>query len=416
MEDVQDYLFYKPNTHGVSALVCKCLFNSLRAVRDQRSPSDVYRQILVVSFLPFERKLLADLTADALPEKLRDDAKSPGPIDLVWYRLFYRWSWASAVLRQILAELDPNALEMEHEGDQKRAWEMCLKILRTKNTRIISDRRYYRTEQFIRDNRAFLLHIGRLDRTEIAVQPPEEDLYLWRMLGYLFVENSHVMKYWPGFQSLSQGFSRSSFATKVAGECLHVTYEDLDGQPVEHFKEVVFKERVGNNTRQESYYLPHFAISQSWTFLDEKDVASEASTSENTAAGGTSGSEVAINVIIDANDVWDVWSFVRLFRLHLRSVSPVTTAFSWEEFTASTAFSEHWEAKMFRRFDESRNEVGYFPKKSEMKSEVSSTRRASQGVTPLSPRKDRSNVPQNPTYRKVLPTFLLHPGNMSSFD
>lgn len=201
-----DSLFFKTGTHNISNIAYRCLLYSLHALQNQRSLSITHGQILVLRFLDFERSLLTALFKDALPETLQQVAQRPGPHDQIWCRLFYRWSWSSCVLRQILAELNSNTMELAHEGDQTRAWETCLKFLRTRNTRVDSDRRYYRTEQLIRDNEAFILKIGTLDQWQIAVEPHSEDLVLWRMLGLLYAKNFGIMKHWSGFQAISTAF------------------------------------------------------------------------------------------------------------------------------------------------------------------------------------------------------------------
>jgi hypothetical protein len=362
---VEDLLFCKPSTFQISGLVFKTQLNSMIAISKGQLPSDFYTQSLILRFLPFERKLLLELFQNALPAETRKDAESPGPIDNVWCRIFYRWSWASAVLRQILAELDPQQLEVEHEGDQGRAWETCLKGLRTINTRVLSDRRYYRTQQLVRDNEAFTAKIGTLNQIQIAVQPAEADQPLWRMLAFVFVENIEAMRDWNGFGCLSKSFETSGFAMKPKDARLPVIEDDV--VPTERIKELVISDIVNGQEVKVAIPMLSSALTRRWTpqdkGKDQEHISSPANIDPTT--------EAATNVLVDVNDVWDVWSFGRLYSLQCKGVEKDRSDFHWNELLESKCFSDHWEEKSFTRSDEKQDILGYFPKRVQVQNTVS---------------------------------------------
>jgi hypothetical protein len=100
----------------INTLYLKCLLSGYKCFPE---PDAKYRHHLTVQLQPFKKKLLDDACREYLEPEDVGPANLTGPLDQLACFIFFRWSWASDVLRYILAELGPRILLKIHEGSSE---------------------------------------------------------------------------------------------------------------------------------------------------------------------------------------------------------------------------------------------------------------------------------------------------------
>jgi hypothetical protein len=298
----------------ISDLVYQCLLDGLgRGV--SQGLRQKYPYVLVLRFLPFERELLHRLFEDIIPVGLREEAKTPCSTDIRPILLFFRWSWASDVLRQILTEFDPTNSFGAPQGIQAGEWtqsgrfEMFKTFLRTRFHDFGHDSRHSRTEQLLNDNQEFVSRIAQIDWTAITVQPHQDDALLWRTLAILFRENVTTLRNWPGFRNVVRSLEESEIR----------------------------------------------AWDQSKDNIDDYSPSFE----ESGMSEGSDEIETIVDQVRDTDEAWDVWTLCRAMR---QQTNGSTTESLIDEFVVSNAFLKHWK-RVEISIDEENCFIGFLPRK-----------------------------------------------------
>ncbi|RSL88329.1 hypothetical protein CEP52_015260 [Fusarium oligoseptatum] len=317
---ITDFFLWRVSTPTVSRQVLKCLVSSLEAARDGEDIRDKFQHVLVLRLVPFERRLLTSILELVTPD-VRAAAMTPSvPLDVLATHMFFKWSWTSAVLRQIHVEFESDVLQNMHGGKQTAAFDMVKEMLRSRHTRVASDRRYYRTEQLVQDNQDFISQLGEINADHINVAPHAEDLVLWRMVALLLVRNLDLMREWKGFRTIVGLYSRSKSLQQGLGSQYELATESddlLNPLLATTFAETLYQE-LG----------VHQAVFNS-------DPSAFPEVDGNPQLGElvrSAKSTLAVDLMTETVDVWDVWIFERLFRLHLSGTQHPPLNFPTEDF------------------------------------------------------------------------------------
>jgi len=289
----------------------------------------------------------------------------PAGIDVIIVRLFYAWSWASAVQRQILADFEEHELQSEHGGNKSHALEMFLTLLLTRYDELGLDRRSKRTEQLISDNSHLFAAPDNIDLALVTVEPHPDDLDTWRHLALLFREYYEDMSSWPCFKAIADSLSG-----------IFRQYSDIDDEEKEEESEIEFplvqdldEENLVNAMKAESSLFDATPSSD----IEAMDV--DSSTPEDSdviepshslnAKDSTNGSRrprrlleygghlnskererriteyvnKQVDQILDACNVWDVWVLYRMMALMMRKRR---SSYPFNEFFDSAAVTKHW--------------------------------------------------------------------------
>ncbi|RSL66752.1 hypothetical protein CEP54_003552 [Fusarium duplospermum] len=348
---ITDFFLWRVSTPTASRQVLKCLLSALEAARDGEDIRDKFRHVLVLRLVPFERHLLTSILELVPPDVRAAAMTSSVPLDLLATHIFFKWSWASAVLRQIHVEFEPDVLQNMHGGKQTVAFDMVKEMLRSRHTRVASDRRYYRMEQLVQDNQDFISHLGEIDADLINVAPHEEDLVLWRMVALLLVHNLDLMREWTGFRTIAGLYSRSKSLQQGLGSQYELATESDD------------------------LLNPLLATTFAAALYQELGVHQAVFQSDPTAFPEVDGdpglgelvrsakSKLAIDLMTETIDVWDIWIFERLFRLHLSGTQHSPSSFPTQDYLSCPSVSAHWEAVQVELKREGTEATVLFPKK-----------------------------------------------------
>ncbi|RSL92279.1 hypothetical protein CDV31_015235 [Fusarium ambrosium] len=348
---ITDFFLWRVSTPAASRQVLKSLVSALEAARDGEDIRDRFRHVLVLRFVPFERHLLTSIL-ELVPADVRAATiTSSVPLDVLATHIFFKWSWASAVLRQIHVEFESDVLENMHGGKQTAAFDMVKEMLRSRHTRVASDRRYYRTEQLVQDNQDFISQLGEIDADHISVAPHADDLVLWRMVALLLARNLDLMREWKGFRAIVGLYSRSKSLQQGLGSQYELATESddlLNPLLATTFAETLYQE-LG----------VHQAV-----FISDPSVFPEVDGNPQLGELVRSAkSTLAVDLMTETVDVWDVWIFERLFRLHLSGTQHPPLNFPTEDFLGCQSVSTHWESVHVELKREGKEATVLFPKK-----------------------------------------------------
>ncbi|RSL68853.1 hypothetical protein CEP53_002392 [Fusarium sp. AF-6] len=348
---ITDFFLWRVSTPTASRQVLKCLVSALEAVRDGEDIRDRFRHVLVLRLVPFERHLLTSIL-ELVPPDVRAAAMTPSvQLDVLATHIFFKWSWASAVLRQIHVEFESDVLQNMHGRKQTVAFDMVKEMLRSRHTRVASDRRYYRTEQLVQDNQDFISQLGEIDVNHINVAPHAEDLVLWRMVALLLVRNLDLMREWKGFRTIVGLYSRSKSLQQGLGSQYELATESedlLNPLLATTFAETLYQE-LG----------VHQAV-----FDSDPSVFPEVDGDPQLGELVRSAkSTLAVDLMTETVDVWDVWIFERLFHLHLCGTQNPSSSFPTEDFLGFESVSTHWESVHVELKREGKEATVLFPKK-----------------------------------------------------
>ncbi|KAM5360081.1 hypothetical protein ACJZ2D_013992 [Fusarium nematophilum] len=345
-----DFFLWRVSNPTVSEQVLKSLVSALEAVRDGEDTRAKQPHALVLQLLPFEKKLLASMLEHLSQDDREAATASSVPLDLLATHTFHKWSRASAVLRQVHVEFESDALQEMHGGKQTAAFEMVKEMLRSRHTRVASDRRYYRTEQLVEDSQDFVSRLGYIDPDQINIAPHQQDLPLWRMIALLFVRNLEVMRAWEGFRTIVGLFSRSKSQQQGAQERFEVSAERDD--LLNPLLATAFAPALDAEIRQQGAILRADPV----LVLEDPDP-------ENIRLFTMAKQKFAVDLMTETIDVWDVWVLERLVRLHLNETELRVPGFPTQDFVGSTAVSAHWEEANLQLQREGREATVLFPKK-----------------------------------------------------
>jgi hypothetical protein len=302
-----------------------------------------------VRLQPFERTLL-QLTLDyfldakqhppseASPEasdRISDiDADAAGAV------LFFHWSWADNVLRQVLTELDPDWVNEAHLGEFASAIEVFRKQLRTRvrGRNDLYDRQYYRAEQLLLDN-PHLRERGGVEVDNVTVVPHPEDASLWRMMGANVLKNVDRMETWPGVRKETSNLlrlyrcgssSEQPFLPAVRSHVAKMFEETPDFPPANLFA------GMGDDTEETASAESEDDRGGIESLSGDID---SVPLTESYRERIRDWAEITAGNIIVAEDLWDVWSWCRMVlvsvqnRQHARDVGKLLT---------SEAFARYW--------------------------------------------------------------------------
>lgn len=248
--------------------------------------------------------------------------------------LFFRWSYADNVLRFALTELDPEWVTECHGGDFNAALDVFQSMSRTRvrGRNDLYDRRYYRTEQLMRDNP----EPGERDGVkieEITVLPHEEDLEIWKDLGRFVLSDVEMVRGLPGFRREVLELLRLAEDQKVLRECVERMIEETPEFPPAGF----FKATGGGlddseNTDGEGEGDDEVAV----------DVEAEKAKAEQDKERTKDWAKITATKIMEAEDLWDVWSLCRMLTVSKQNELHKAEI---DEFITSEEFAKWWKTE-----------------------------------------------------------------------
>jgi hypothetical protein len=310
-------LIFRLRTLKCTKLVLECQLRSLQQFKEPNQ--EQMRQKIIVRFMPFERKLINDLAHACLEPGVLQQAAHPATndLDFVARVLFFRWSWASDVYRQILTDLNPFDVAEDHNGSQAEAFEMAMTMVRNTIDTSSDDQRFSRTKQFITDNQQFIDALEHVDREMIDAVPREDDELVWRLLAVMFQEDYKTIGYWPGFSGVVDQPKSNELESEAIGQDAlldHAGAEDHVGQ------------------------LPDLA-----------DAVPEAPTEDPLEEDAQN----QVDQLMDVTNIWNVWEFCRMYRLAKQrpqnsdSISPMLSSDvfqkSWKLINIAGESDDSWQ-------------------------------------------------------------------------
>lgn len=336
MED--RYLFHlreRCSWPRITRLRHKGLLSQLYRIASPANP-DQYTLHFRVRLQFFERilleKTLDQLDTDkplSLQESRSENVVSDVDAESAAVVLFFRWSWADNVFRQALTELDPEWVEECHDGDFNSALDVFRSQLRTRvrSRNDLYDRRYYRTEQLMLDN-PDLDKRGGIAVEEVTVVPHPADMMLWKKLGTYVLCNIEHLATWPGFRRelgewlrLTKG---KNFGYAMRGYVARLVEETPDFPPRGLFKGMNEDSWDGPDAEREG--------------ASDGEAAAEMA-SERDKERTEDWARITAQKIMEAEDLWDVWSFCRMLMVSVRNSQYRGEV---EQFLASPEFARCW--------------------------------------------------------------------------
>ncbi|KAK5987852.1 hypothetical protein PT974_11986 [Cladobotryum mycophilum] len=307
---------------------------------------------------------------------------------------FFHWSWAAAVLRQILAEFDPSTYQCPGSSGQFLAFEEFKMFIKTRSDETIFDRRNARADILLVDNPIFISRVGGIDRETITIQPHPDDRPYWRLLSLLFRNNFEYMQNWPGFHAVTDVLNQSCKSTDddsdegmdfgkpdlesddsvVDGlmEALATVLEELEEATEKDFIDEEFQSGEDGIDSLGSEDLSAIASKRAHIVGRGEinhDDEEEAEGSNEVSMEDRNDMELATQIVdsmMSASNVFDIWIVYRQF-----SVFENNRCFSseFEKFYKSKPFAAHWTTSKIY-IDEDRKEYyqGHFPVEKPVKS------------------------------------------------
>ncbi|RYP58405.1 hypothetical protein DL769_008969 [Monosporascus sp. CRB-8-3] len=298
-----------------------CLANNLECFP---GPDPEHPHRLFLRFESFEKALLEQALQGVDTTEYESRAQALNEVACL---VFFRWSWASDVLRQILVELEPRYLEdpLVHKGSRQEAFQsfQCFLTQRYNDVNF-ADVRKTRVGSLVKDNAEFISCLEQPSCTPntITVAPHQEDLSVWRRIACLFLERQDTIAQSPGFSGILKLAEKPGYGTEEPNS---LNYWDLHG--------VEFDDPPDYEDDLNQHRKPVDAIR--YYFRGH------------------------IRRLFDAADTWDVWTFCRLVRLEKKNAR-----FSEEfaRFESSRSFLAHWQ--LIKYSDDAQTRVTYLPRRS----------------------------------------------------
>ena len=240
-------------------------------------------------------------------------------LDDIACKLFYKWSWADGVLRQILGELRRVPDDELPDGDR-----LVANIAKDWCTRcdevLPGDRRQRRVDELVNDevNREFFATLRTdpmamlEDLSLISVAPHPDDLRTWRLLAYIVTERVQTMCRWPGVHSAAETANKQQETDEQFPGDYYPFYEEWWDEALPS---------IGPSKTQTSEDHSSEARHQESKEKDEKETGPSAtkSTSSPIPTQDTPSSRSRethmrqkVRAMLDASDVWDVWILGRM--------------------------------------------------------------------------------------------------------
>lgn len=208
--------------------------------------------------------------------------------------------------RQVLTCLDPLEVEEEHAGNQVEAWEMARTLIQKVQNIEYKEERFTRAARFEEDNQVFIEALGGIDRESIDVVPVAEDRRYWTILAKMFQGNGDDFAVLPGFRAVLEALVLD------AVRCLSgkVTNETADVEGIDD---------AGSD--------------------DGSDLSGDEMDDDHNQMLRTSAAN-DVDMILDAEDTWNIWRTCRTYRLLHKRPS------NWEtisSFLETEPFQKVWE-------------------------------------------------------------------------
>jgi len=314
----------------ITNLYLKALLSAQLAARnnesnDSANTQQTHTRVLTLRLLPFERALLDEVRERFLPPEDAVHFEAPNrasPLDPLGLLLFFHWSWAAAVLRQALTELDPKTVEDEHsDGGQAEAWEMFNTLIRTRDDELGFDRRHERADQLLEDNPEFVAAIGSIDHTRITVRPHSDDLVYWRLITRIFRDLGDEMSSWPGFHAMHLLLSPGQRDTEEEPENLDPDLNDEEGM-LEAVERILAVTPDGDNSDDDAQAVGEeveMADGES-AHLAEEDHEAQSGSDSSDKEGPSRTERIIewtmeqVDNVLDASNVLDIWTMARQLR------------------------------------------------------------------------------------------------------
>ncbi|KAF2476013.1 kinase-like protein [Lindgomyces ingoldianus] len=284
-----------------------CLLNALSyfpSSSNSNPLSSPYTLPLRVRLQPFERTLLLNTLSQLQSESRPQSTISDILAEHAAVVLFFRWSWADNVLRLALTELDPEWVTECHDGDFNAALDVFRSTLRTRvrGRNELYDRRYYRTEQLMRDNLELSERNGvKVDK--VTVMPHEEDLGIWKELGRFVLCDVEGVRGLPGFRREALELLRLVEDQKALRECVERMIEETPEFPPRGLFEGMGDDLDDSeNTDREGEGDDEVPVDA------EAEKAKEEQDKERTK----DLAKITTTKIMEAEELWDVWSLCRM--------------------------------------------------------------------------------------------------------
>ncbi|KAF2682307.1 kinase-like protein [Lentithecium fluviatile CBS 122367] len=342
----------------ITRLRHKSFYNTLLhpIVPSQSNPnqsSTTYTHPLRIRLQPFERTLLSKTLTHL---KLHSPSAAQNPLcDISASHaatiLFYHWSWADNVLRLALTELDPEWVAECHGGNFDAALDIFQSTLQTRirGRNDLYDRRYYRTEQLMRDN----IRLGEWNGVDIelvTVVPCEEDWELWTELGRAVISVVERVRGLPGFGGKVLELLELVGDEKGLLEYVERLIDETPEFPPKGLFEGMEDELDDN---EDIYDEDGEDEGEDEPVVDAEGAkAKEEQDKERTK----DWAQITATKIIEAEDLWDVWSLCRMLMVSMHNVGYKAAI---DKFITTPEFVEWWTLE--NRDDEFRTIVAKQP-------------------------------------------------------
>jgi hypothetical protein len=359
-------LIIRGRTLKCTTLVLKCLIRTLESLKAPEGKTEDIE--FIIRLLPFERTLLLELVNEFIQPESAHEAREPGSLDSLGRLLFFRWSWAHDVLRQLLTDLNPVNVQTDHKGNQAEAFDMVTTLIRRASNAEPIDKRFKRTQQVVLDNQPFIERLGHIDVEKIKIVPHPEDEEIWRLIALMFRDYFDDVSNWIGFKAVAdfiedgrrQLSGQDESPTSESGMDLS-SEADLDLSGGSDFEMTEESDVLNDQSR----LLP---------IGEDLEKAGSAETAQPgpdplEREGGQAELEalrseaIALDVdgLLDLANVWDIWKFGRMFRLLKRRPGNSTEL---QKFYASPKFKETWKEVQVAETDDEESDIlrGFFPR------------------------------------------------------
>ncbi|KAF2258979.1 kinase-like protein [Lojkania enalia] len=313
-----------------------CLHTALSTLPSSTSTllSSSFTLPLRVRLQPFERTLLSNTFAQLRAESKPIGTTSDSLAERAAAIIFFRWSWADNVLRLALTELDPEWVTECHGGDFHAALDVFRSTLRTRirGRNDLYDRRYYRTEQLMRDNPRLGERNG-IRVEEITVVPHEEDIGIWKELGRLVISDIERLKGLPGFKTEVLELLKLG-DHNVVRDCVERMIEETP-----EFPPTGLFEGIGDGIDDSGNVGGKDEGNDEIAVDAEAEDAKERRDKERTE----DWAKITATKIMEAEDLWDVWSFCRMLVVSKKNEPH---SLEIDQLIASEEVTEYWKLEV----------------------------------------------------------------------
>lgn len=273
------------------------------------------KDVLTLRFLPFEKHLLEQVIASSPLSQIPEVVRNSERITRLARVIFFRWSWAFDVLRQLLTDLHPDNVAEPHVQTVEKAVQDALSFLRAKKIDSRRNLRAKRTKLLLQDNPQLTgAPTPSITYESLNIKPHADDLHIWKLLAVAYEINLYGSKLWIGFRAIMDDLTACA------------AWTDAGDTSDEAMQEQAYHLAAGHD-RSEGNDDSHSGLGQPGA-SQLKDDSDEMVTNH-------------VDKLIDSEDTLDVWRLYRTFRL---AQSRPQNGEALQILTGSKEFSSNWES------------------------------------------------------------------------